>query len=202
MEDVRGNSSVPDQEHRHGESYSNKNKIPTVQKFNEEERRKRKEAERDERISRKKNLARVVRDPVTGGLVEIKDSSGDHKAESSDMYITVPRRNLLSPEDDPDVHDSEFNSEGTRMSELRKNDSSQNSNLLGQFGYLLGRKSSRSSASVRSRPDTPDARSNRGRVHEDKQNQRRDKDRTNAHDEDGWVDLPMRGKRSNIMVSM
>lgn len=200
MENVRGHSKVPNQEHRHGEGYSNTNKIPTVQKFNEEERRKREEAKKQENMARKKGLARVVRDPVTGGQIEIKDSSGDHEFESSNMYVTVPRKNVVSGGDESDVKKSTFNSEGTRFSDLQQDfDSDSHHKLRDQVEHLLGRSSSKASRSSRS--GTATTHGDRNNVLDSKQDQRNDKGQTNAHDEDGWVDLPMRGKRSNIMVS-
>ncbi|CCG83916.1 protein of unknown function [Taphrina deformans PYCC 5710] len=187
-----GYSRNPEHEHKHGEQYSGRKKIPTVQRFNEQERQKREEADRQERDSKRRGLSRVVRDPITGGKVQIKDSSGDYKESANDMNITVPRRNVVGSSAEG-MKPTDFNCEGAHLSELHEDPESDQHDL--PFGKFLGRKTSR--AARRTSQDPP--RNIQSQKRDEKQRQRDDDGHTAANDEDGWVDLPMRGQRSNLM---
>lgn len=187
------NSKVPEEEHKHGERYSNGRKVPTVQKFDEDERKRREEAERQDREARQKGLSRIVRDPVTGGKIQVKDSSGSYRALSDDMYITVPRRNIVSGGEGEHLEEVEFNSEGANLSEIMEDPKSDQHEF--RLGKLLPKKVSRESA----RPSSATGGNTRSRKNDEKQRQRDAGDHTHAHDEDGWVDLPMRGQRSNVL---
>lgn len=189
-----GFSRNPEGERKHGEQYSGGRKVPTVQRFNEEERQKREEAERQEQDSRRRGLSRVVRDPITGGRVQIKDATGDYKKAANDMNITIPRRNVVSPSAE-DVKDTEFHCEGVHLSELHEDPGSDQHDL--PFGKFLDIARKSSKASRRASQDPP--RSIRAQRQDDKQDQRDNKGHTAANDEDGWVDIPMRGQRSNVL---
>lgn len=201
VDDQETYSKNPEGERVHGGGYSDRKKIPTVQKFTEEERQKREEARKQDVISKKKGLARVVRDPITGEQVQIVDSKGDHRYESENLYITVPRRNVISTGKDADIHDSELKSEGIHISELQ-NDPNSDQNMK-HFGQFLGRKSSKSSrtSGIGRRKSLSTKSENHNENHNEKKDDKADCSQTNAHDEEGWVDLPMRGNRTNIMVS-
>lgn len=185
MEDVRGNSKVPEQEHRHGEGYSDRNKIPTVQRFNEEERQKREEAARLEKLAKKKGLSRVVRDPVTGRKVEVKDSHGDHAYESANMNITVPRRSVLAGSVSAEIQASEFNSEGAQLSDLQEDYiADSHVKFVDQFGDFLKRSGSLARSS-KSGIGTATSSEGHQQIADDKQAQRQDNTQTSSHDEDG-----------------
>ena len=101
-------SRNPEHEHHHGEGHYEHHRFPTVQRFNEEIRRREEKEKRDR--EKRDGSSRVVWDPVTGNRVEIKDAEGDYKEEYENTNITVPRKNLVSPDDAP--KDSELQHEG------------------------------------------------------------------------------------------
>lgn len=187
-------SRNPEDEKRYGEGYNDKDRRPTVQKFNAEEKKKREEVERQEQLSKKRGLSRVVADPVTGGRVRIQDSQGEPKRETEDMYVTVPRRNIVSTREASRLERRDFNSEGIHESQLQDNHDADHNNL--PFASFLKRHKSKSSTSSRA---TTGQRISQSKS-DSKSDERKNNSRTNAHDEDGWVDLPMRGERTNVLV--
>lgn len=195
-------SKNPAGERRHGEVLG-KDKLPTVQRYNSQERQKREEAKRQDQYARKKGLARVVRDPITGGKVQVLDSSGNAKHEMEDMHIAVPRRNIVSDGGETDITPCDFNSEGVFVNEL-ENDPYAHRHLenFGQFVSKMNPGPLKHSTSQRSqRKDSPKHTTKPSNDRKnDRSQQRQSGSNTNAHDEDGWVDLPMRGQRTNIMV--
>lgn len=192
-------SKNPAGERRHGEAVG-EDKLPTVQRYNSQERQKREEAKKQEQYARKKGLARVVRDPITGGKVQILDSSGDPKRETEDMHVAVPKRNIVSRGGETDIKECDFNSEGTFVAELKDDpNTEQHLEHFGQFVNKMNHGALKHSNSRRKASSKADSQAN-NQQQNDKTHQRECGEHTNAHDEDGWVDLPMRGQRTNIMV--